>query len=251
MEIQLLPNERIDDLQRNGYRIIQNKNGFCFGMDAVLLSGFICEGLGNKTRENTKIIDLGTGTGIIPLLLRAKTNSRDLTGLEIQETSVDMARRSVELNGLEEDIHIVSGDICKADKIFGKALFDIVTSNPPYMKPAGGLTNPEDAKAIARHEIKCTFGDVAGQAAALLKPQGKFFLVHRPERLAELIDILRDYKLEPKRLRMVHSFMDSQATMVLIEAAKGGNIFLKVEQPLIIYKSKGVYTNEILDIYNF
>lgn len=251
MEIQLKPDERIDDLQRNGYRIIQNKNGFCFGMDAVLLSGFICEGLGNRTTKDTKIIDLGTGTGIIPLLLRAKTNSRDLTGLEIQEVSSDMARRSIKLNNLEEDIKIVSGDICNASGIFGKAVFDVVASNPPYMKPAGGLTNPEDAKAIARHEIKCTFADVARQAAALLKPQGKFFLVHRPERLAELVDTLRENKLEPKRLRMVHSFLDSQATMVLIEAAKGGNTFLKVEPPLIIYKDKGIYTDEISEIYNF
>ena len=250
MEIQLLPDERIDDLQRNGYRIIQSKNGFCFGMDAVLLSGFICEGLSHTT-EATKIIDLGTGTGIIPLLLRAKTNSRDLTGLEIQERSADMARRSVDLNKLGEDIKIVRGDICNAFEIFGKAVFDVVTANPPYMKPSGGLTNPEDAKAIARHEIKCTFADVAYQAAALLKPQGKLFLVHRPERLAELVDTLRENRLEPKRLRMVHSFQDSQATMVLIEAAKGGNTFLKVDPPLIIYKSKGVYTDEILEIYNF
>ena len=250
MDIQLLPDERIDDLQRNGYRIIQNKNGFCFGMDAVLLSGFVCEGLSHTT-ESTRIIDLGTGTVIIPLLLHAKTKSRDLTGLEIQETSAHMAQRSVDLNDLGEDVKIVLGDICKATEIFGKAVFDVVTSNPPYMKPAGGLTNPEDAKAIARHEIKCTFADVASQAAALLKPQGKFFLVHRPERLAELIDTLRENKLEPKRLRMVHSFPDSQATMVLIEAAKGGNTFMKVEPPLIIYKGQGVYTDEILDIYNF
>ncbi|MCQ2512604.1 MAG: methyltransferase, partial [Lachnospiraceae bacterium] len=159
MKIQLLPDERIDDLQRNGYRIIQNKNGFCFGMDAVLLSGFVCEGLSHTTRS-TRIIDLGTGTGIIPLLLRAKTNSRDLTGLEIQETSADMAQRSVDLNDLGEDIKIVLGDICKASEIFGKATFDVVTSNPPYMKPAGGLTNPEDAKAIARHEVLCGLDDV-------------------------------------------------------------------------------------------
>ncbi len=250
MEIQLYPDERIDDLQRNGYRIIQSKTGFCFGMDAVLLSGFICEGLSHTT-ESTKIIDLGTGTGIIPLLLHAKTNSRDLTGLEIQERSADMAQRSVDLNDLGADIKIVQGDICNAKEIFGKAVFDVVTSNPPYMKPAGGLTNPEDAKAIARHEIKCTFADVASQAAALLKPQGKLFIVHRPERLAELVDTLRENKLEPKRLRMVHSFKDSQATMVLIEASKGGNTFLKVDPPLIIYQSKGVYTDEILEMYNF
>ena len=245
MDVQLLPGERIDDLERNGYRIIQNKNGFCFGMDAVLLSGFV------SARKTDRIIDLGTGTGIIPILLRAKTGSTDITGLEIQEESAQMADRSVRLNGLEEEVHIICGDIRKAAELFAPKSFDVVCSNPPYMKASSGLKNPDEKKAIARHEICCSFADVARAAATLLKPGGKFFLVHRPERLAELIATLRQQGLEPKRMRFVHSFADEKAVMVLIESASGGGTFLKVEPPLIIYKEKGVYTDEIYDIYGF
>lgn len=245
METELLPGERIDDLQRNGYRIIQNRNGFCFGMDAVLLSGFV------SAKPQDRIIDLGTGTGIIPLLLNAKTGSKDITGIEIQEESAEMAQRSVRLNDLEEEVHILKGDIRHVTEMFPAKSFDIVVSNPPYMKNSGGLQNPEEAKAIARHEILCNFEDVVKAASGLLKVGGKFFLVHRPERLAELIDTLREYRLEPKRIRMVHSFINEKAVMVLIEAASGGGTFLKVEPPLIIYKEKNVYHDEIYNIYGF
>ncbi len=245
MEVKLLPGERIDDLERNGYRIIQNKNGFCFGMDAVLLSGFVQAG------PKDKIIDLGTGTGILPLLLRAKTGSKDITGLEIQEQVAEMAERSVKLNDLESDIRIICGDLKEADRLVPAGSFDVVTSNPPYMKADGGLTNPDERKAISRHEIKCSFEDVVKSAKRLLKSGGKFFLVHRPERLAELITTLRQNGMEPKRLRMVHSFADEKAVMVLIEAASGGRTFLKVEKPLIIYKDKNEYSDEIDEIYHF
>lgn len=245
MDVTLLEGERIDDLERSGYRIIQQKNGFCFGMDAVLLTGFV------PPETHGRILDLGTGTGIIPILLRAKTQSRDLTGLEIQTDSCDMARRSVILNDLEEDVHIVQGDIRHADEIFGKRSFDVITSNPPYIKSGGGIVNPMSAKAIARHEILCSFEDIARQTEQLLSPGGKFYLVHRPDRLAEIIDTLRTHHLEPKRLRMVHSFYDSDAVMFLLEAAQGGGSGMKVEKPLIIYKDKDVYSDEIIEIYGF
>lgn len=245
MKSRLKEGERIDDLMRNGYKIIQSKNGFRFGMDAVLLSGFVC------AEESGRIIDLGTGTGIIPLLLRAKTKSKDITGLEIQSDSCDMAKRSVALNGLENDIHIIQGDIRQAAEIFGKGTFDAVVSNPPYIKSGGGLKNPDEAKAIARHEIKCTFGDIAGQARLLLKNGGRFWLVHRPERLAEIIDVLRENHLEPKRLKLVHSFAEGEAVLFLLEAVSGAGSALKIEKPLIIYKEKGVYTDEIYEVYGF
>ena len=176
----LRADERIDDLQRNGLRIIQNPKRFCFGMDAVLLSGFA------RAREGGKTLDLGTGNGIIPLLMSAKTQAAHLTGLEIQPENVDMARRSVALNGLEERIRICEGDIKEASQIFGSSVFDAVTCNPPYMIGQHGLTGPDRAKAIARHEILCTFEDVAREAARLLRPGGRFYLVHRPFRLAEI-----------------------------------------------------------------
>lgn len=214
-------------------------------MDAVLLSGFV------QAKPEDKIIDLGTGTGIIPILLRAKTGSTDITGLEIQEEVAEMAERSVKLNGLHEEVHIVCGDIKEADKLFEAGSFDVVTSNPPYMKQSGGLTNPDEGKAISRHEIKCSFDDVCKAAKRLLRSGGRFFLVHRPERLAELIETMRRRGLEPKRMRMVHSFINEKAVMVLIEAASGGGTFMKVEEPLIIYKEKNVYSDEIYDIYGF
>lgn len=241
----LKENERIDDLQRNGYRIIQDPERFCFGMDAVLLSGFAV------VKDGARVLDLGTGTGIIPILLEAKTGAAHLTGLEIQADSADMAKRSVALNGLEEKIDIVRGDIKEAGRIFDAASFDVITCNPPYMIGRHGLKNPEDAKAIARHEILCTLEDVAEQSAKLLKPGGKFFLVHRPFRLAEIIVTLTKYKLEPKRMQMVHPFVDKEPNMVLLEAARGGKPRMTVEKPLIVYREPGIYMKEIYEIYGY
>lgn len=241
----LKENERIDDLQRNGYRIIQNPDKFCFGMDAVLLSGFA------RAKEGSRVLDMGTGTGIIPILLAAKTGAAHLIGLEIQEESADMARRSVALNGLEKKIAIVTGDIKEAGDLFDAASFDVITCNPPYMIGQHGLVNPEDAKAVARHEILCTLEDVIGQAARLLRPGGNFFMVHRPFRLAEIMTLLCQYKLEPKRMQMVHPFVDKEPNMVLIEANRGGNPRMKVEKPLIIYREPGVYMPEIYDLYGY
>ena len=241
----LKENERIDDLERNGYHIIQDTKRFCFGMDAVLLSGFA------RVKEGAHVLDLGTGTGIIPILLEAKTKAEHLIGLEIQEDSADMARRSVLLNGLEDKIDIVTGDIKEAESLFDAASFDVITCNPPYMIGKHGITNEGDAKAIARHEILCTLEDIVSRAAKLLKPGGNFFMVHRPFRLAEIMAVLQAYKLEPKRMQLVYPFVDKEPNMVLIEANRGGKPRLTVEKPLIVYKEPGVYMPEIYDIYGY
>lgn len=244
-EIQLKENERIDDLQRNGYGIIQNPEKFCFGMDAVLLTYFA------HANKKDILLDLGTGTGIIPILMEAKYHPLHLSGLEIQEESADMARRSVAMNGLSDMIDIVTGDIKEADQIFKSASFDCITCNPPYMIGQHGLTNPEDAKAIARHEVLCTFEDVARVTAKLLKPGGHFYLVHRPFRLAEIMTTLSKYKLEPKRMRLVYPYADKEPNMVLLEAVRGGKSFMTVEKPLIIYEEPGVYTKELQENYSY
>ena len=241
----LMENERLDDLQRNGLKIIQKTDGFCFGMDAVLLSGFA------SVKPGERALDLGTGTGIIPLLLSAKTKGDHFTGLEIQTEIMKMAQRSVALNGLEKKIDIIQGDIKEASRIFGAASFDVVTSNPPYMNDAHGLKNPGDVKAISRHEVLCTLEDVVREGTKALKPGGRFYMVHRPHRLAEIITVMRQYKLEPKRMKFVHPFADKDANMVLIEAVRGGGAWLKLELPVIVYKEPGVYTDEIYEIYGY
>ena len=241
----LQENERIDDLQRNGYQIIQNPEKFCFGMDAVLLSGFA------RARREDRLLDLGTGTGIILLLMEAKYHPASLTGLEIQAESAQMASRSVALNRLSHKIEIVTGDIREADHIFQSASFDCITCNPPYMAGQHGLTNPETPKAVARHEILCTFEDVVRQTAVLLKPGGHFYLVHRPFRLAEIMTQLVRYKLEPKRMRLVYPYLDREPNMVLLEAVRGGRSRMTVEKPLIVFQSSGVYTREISELYGF
>ncbi len=245
MTANLKEHERLDELQRNGYRIIQNSGKFCFGMDAVLLCGFA-----HADKEDI-LLDMGTGTGIIPLLMEARYQCAHLTGLEIQEESADMARRSVALNGLSDRIDIVTGDIKEADTYFSSASFDCITCNPPYMIGNHGLTNPDAPKAIARHEILCTLEDVVRQAAKLLKPGGHFFMVHRPFRLAEIMVTLSQYKLEPKRMKLVYPYVDKEPNMVLIEATRGGRPRMTVEKPLIVYQSPGVYTQEIYDIYGY
>ena len=239
------PNERIDDLQRNNYKIIQDPERFCFGMDAVLLSGFA------KAREGDRVIDLGTGTGIIPILMEAKTEASHFIGLEIQPESADMAQRSVELNHLESKIRIVTGDIKEASLLFGAATFDVVTSNPPYMTEHHGITNEKSPKAIARHELLCTLEDVISQAAKLLRPGGSFYMVHRPFRLVDIMVLMREYHLEPKRMKLVYPYIDKDPNMVLIEGLRGGRPRLTVEKPLVVYQSPGVYTDEIYDIYGY
>ncbi|MCI8454198.1 MAG: tRNA1(Val) (adenine(37)-N6)-methyltransferase [Lachnospiraceae bacterium] len=245
MAISLQENERLDDLQRNGLKIIQKRDGFCFGMDAVLLSGFA------KIKSGERTLDMGTGTGIIPLLLSAKTKGAYFAGLEIQAEMAKMAARSVALNGLEEKIEIIQGDIKEAGKLFKAASFDVVTANPPYMNDAHGLKNPMEEKAVARHEILCTLEDVIREGAGLLKTGGRMYMVHRPHRLAELIGLLSKYRMEPKRLKFVHPYLDKAANMVLIEAVRGGGAWLKLEAPVIVYKEPGMFTDEIYEIYGY
>ncbi|MDO4490253.1 MAG: tRNA1(Val) (adenine(37)-N6)-methyltransferase [Lachnospiraceae bacterium] len=242
MPVEIRQGEQLDDLQ-NGYYIIQAEGAFRYGIDAVLLSGFA------RVKPGERVLDMGTGTGIIPILLSAKTKGRSFTGLEIQERSADMAKRSVAYNHLEDRIQIVTGDIKEAAAIFAPASFDVVVSNPPYMTGNHGLVNPEEAKAIARHEILCTLEDVISQAAKLLTPKGRFYLVHRPFRLAEIMRILMKYKLEPKRMQLVHPFVDREPNIVLLEACKNGNPRITVEKPLIVYETPGVYTEEVLKYY--
>jgi len=214
-------------------------------MDAVLLSGFA------NVKKKEVVLDLGTGTGIIPILLEAKTQGLHFTGLEIQPESADMARRSVCYNHLEEKVSIVTGDIKDASKIFGASSFDVITTNPPYMIGEHGLKNPQDAKAIARHEVLCTLDDILRESAKLLKPGGRFYMVHRPFRLAEIFSKMVEYKIEPKRMQLVYPYVDKEPNMVLIEGLRGGKSRLTVEKPLIVYEKEGVYTPEIYDIYGY
>ncbi len=243
--VELKQDERLDDLERNGYKIIQNPNKFCFGMDAVLLSGFA------KVKKGERVLDMGTGTGIIPILLEAKTEGKHFTGLEIQEESADMARRSVAYNHLEEKIDIVTGDIKTASQMFPLSGFDVITSNPPYMTNLHGIQNPEAPKAIARHEVLCTLEDLVRETSRLLRPGGRFYMVHRPFRLVEIFQTLTAYKLEPKRMQLVHPFVDKEPNMVMIEAIRGAKSMIKIEEPLVVYKAPGVYNDIIYDIYGY
>lgn len=245
MDIVLKSDERIDELHRNNYKIIQNPKKFCFGIDAVLLSDF------TEVIKGDKVLDLGTGTGIIPILLEAKTVGSEFIGLEIQEESVEMANRSIKLNKLENKVKIIKGDIKEADKLFPLSSFNVITSNPPYMNTGKGLTNHHSSKAIARHEILCNLEDVIRTASKLLKVGGSFNMVHRPIRLPEIITILKQYKLEPKILRLVHPYINKEPNMILIKAVRHGKPLLKIAPPLIVYEDKGKYTKEIYDIYGY
>ena len=214
--------ERVDDLHRNGYVIIQDPKRFCFGIDAVILSGFA------EVKKGENVMDLCTGTGIIPILLEAKTEGSHFTGLEIQEESVEMAKRSVRLNGLEDKVTIDFGDVKNTEALYRASSFDVVTVNPPYMNEGGGLKNGYSPKTIARHEVLCSLEDVVDAAARLLVPQGRLYMVHRPHRLTDIMVTLRNHRLEPKRLRFVHSYADREPVMVLVEAVSNGKPMVKV-----------------------
>ena len=225
----LKPGERLDDLQIGGLELIQNPSGFCFGVDAVFLSDFV------KVKPGETVLDLGTGNGIIPILLSAKTGGKKFTGLEIQENTADMARRSVAYNHLEDRIEIVTGDIKEAAEIFKPAFFDVITTNPPYMLSQHGRRNPDDAKAIARHEVLCTLDDILRESMRLLQDKGRFYMIHRPFRLTEIMIKMNHYKIEPKRIQFIHPYIDKEPVLVLIEGVRGARSRVTVESPIIIY----------------
>lgn len=239
----ILENERLDELHRKGYKIIQDPNRFCFGMDAVLLSAFA------NVRKNEKVLDIGTGTGIIPILMEARYGGDNYVGIEIQEDVADMASRSVKYNNLEDKISIDNADVKDALKLYGSGFFDVITTNPPYMTVDKGIVNPNDTKALSRHELSVTLEDIVSISSKLLKNKGRFYMIHRPARLVEIMNVMRKYNLEIKRIRMVHPYINKEANMVLIEAMHDGKPFLKVENPLIVYEKSGEYTKEVMDIY--
>lgn len=241
--IELLENERIDDLNIKGYRIIQNKKDFCFGIDAVLLSDFAAANKGER------VLDLCTGTGILPILMAAKTEAEHFSAIEIQKNSAELAQRSVAMNGLEERISIVNGDIKNAADYFACGSFDVITCNPPYMADGSGAKNLLTPKVIARHEVLCNIYDVMQTACKMLRYGGRMYLVHRPDRLVDIFQAARQHKVEPKRLRLVQPYADKPANLVLLELIRGGKPFLKTDAPLIIYKNDGEYTDEIKEIY--
>ncbi len=243
MDIILKENEKIEDLQCKGLKIIQNKKWFCFGMDAVLLTNY-CD-----IKNNSSIVDLGTGTGIIPILLSGKKNYSKAYAIEIQQEVAEMAKRSVLLNDLQDKIEVLNIDLKDILNYLEPNSFDAVISNPPYKLNNSGIINPLDKKAISRHEIMCSLEDVISTAGSLLKQYGRFYMVHRPDRLADIMCLLRKYRLEPKQIRFVHPRAKEKPNMVLIRASKNGNPELKFDSPLYIYDEDGKYTKDVYDIY--
>ncbi len=234
--------EKIESLNIKGLKIIQNKKWFCFGMDAVLISDFA------DIKKTDTVVDLGTGTGIIPLLIWGKKEPVKIYGVEIQPEMVELAKKSVSLNHLEDQIHIIHMDMKSLSaQTFEKV--DVVVSNPPYIEYQGGIVNPESQKALARHEIACDLEDVINAAARILKQQGSFFMIHRPYRLVDIFSLMRKHRLEPKKIRFVHPKEGQKPNMIMIKGVKGGKMELQVEPPLYVYNHEGVYTKELLKIY--
>ena len=240
----LKENERIDDLEFKGLKIIQDKNGFCFGIDSVLISDFA------RNIKNANVIDLGTGTGIISILLSGKTENCNFVGVEIQSDVAEMASRSIELNNIENKIKIINKNILDLKDIYERKSFDVVVTNPPYKKINTGILNDENKKIISRHEVKGSLEDFIHISSYLLKDYGEFYMVHRPERLVDIFSSMRAEKIEPKKIRFVYPSKDKKANLVLIKGVKLGKPFLEYEDNLYVYSEDGTYTDEILKIYN-
>ena len=244
-DIELKENERIDDLEFKDLKIIQNKEGFCFGIDSVLISDF-AKGI----KKGAKVLDLGTGTGIIAILLCGKTELSEIVGVEIQEEVYEMANRSIKLNNLEKKFRIINDNILNLNKYFEKNTFDAIVTNPPYKKKDSGIENLDKRKLVSRHEIEANLEDFIKISKDMLKDKGDLYIVHRPERLVDLLSIMREYKIEPKRIKFIYSNVNSVSKLVLIQGTKNAKPFLKVEKNLYIYDEKGNYTDEINKIYN-
>lgn len=240
----LKENERIDDLEYRGLKIIQNTEGFCFGIDSVLLSDFA-----KDIKRDSKVIDLGTGTGIIGILLCAKTEISQMIGVEIQKEVYDMAKRNIKLNKLEEKFTLMNINIKELEGRQEIGKFDAVVTNPPYKKENTGIQNENEKKLISRHEITANLEDFIKISTLLLKDKKDLYMVHRPDRLVDIIELLRKYKLEPKKLKLVYPKPEKEPNLLLIKATKNAKPFLKVEKPLYVYKENGEYTDEILKIY--
>lgn len=245
MEIKLSENEKIENLQFKDLKIIQNKKGFCFGIDSVLLSNFA-----KDIKENSKVLDLGTGTGIIATLLCGKTKLKEIIGIEIQKEVYKMAKKSIKLNNLENKFKIINEDILNINKKLEKNTFDAIVTNPPYKKKGTGIKNEEEKKIISRHETTATLDDFIKVSKDLLKDKGEFYMVHRPDRLVDILSVMRKYKIEPKVIRFVYSNKKSEPKLILIKGIKNANPFLKVQNNLYIYNENGKYTKEIKEIYN-
>lgn len=245
MEIELKENERIDDLEFKNLKIIQNTKGFCFGIDAVLLSDFA-----KNIKKNAKALDLGTGTGIISILLCGKTNLEKIIGVEVQKEVANMAKRSSKLNNLENKFEIINENIINLENIYERNSFDVIVTNPPYKKENTGIVNEEEKKLISRHEVLAKLEDYIKISNKLLKDKGEFYMVHRPERLVDIIAYMRQYKIEPKEIRFVCSHEKEPPKLVLIKGVKNAKPFLKFKEDLYIYNDDGSYTDEIYEIYN-
>ena len=243
MDVKINVDEGVDDLQLNGLKLIQKQQGFRFGVDAVLLSHFA------NIKSRHRVIDLCTGTGIVPFLAYGKYAPKEVIGLEIQEDMVEVANRSSVLNNTTDIVKFVHGDLKDKSLLDSLGKFDVLTVNPPYKLNNAGIINPNDKLAIARHEVMCTLEDVIVAARRLLKDNGRMFIVHRPERLADIFGLMRKYKIEPKRVRMVQPNTKKAPNIVLVEGQRDGGAFLKWEETLYVYDDNGKYSEEIDRIY--
>ena len=243
--IKLKENERIDDLEYKGLKIIQNKDGFCFGIDSILLSDFA-----KNIKKEARVLDLGTGTGIIATLLCGKTELSEITGIEVQEEVYEMAKRSIQLNHLEDKFKMIQDNILNLNNYFEKNTFDVIVTNPPYKKKETGVQNEDTRKLISRHEIEANLEDFIKISKDMLKDKGEFYIVYRPERLVDLLSLMRKYKIEPKKIRFVYSNIYAVSKLVLVQGVKNARPFLKLEPNLYIYDENGNYTEEVLKIYN-